>query len=518
MSTATNPNPDTHTCYTCGYVWKHGTHGGHSCSDRLLLKLGELEARLAAAAALPSSWRQGLAREDCVEALCAKELEAALAGQGPRGTGEYHAALAAPETTPKPWGFDLWRHLHDEHHLILVESELQEIVRLAGPLVVDRVARQSLELSAKALRVMGALGCDASTTAEEAVEKVQRLLEERKHWQDGRQVGRAEALALILGTEAETFPEKYQGNMDNGDAGDCSIVWDSAALRALLGVDEAKSAWESMNDLYWQARCEILQARRNFAEESIVALEEYFRTGKTPEHRDIELLLSIALGGQRKVVADLSTGLQWLIVQCEGDSGTGSTYWDQFSEFRRAKLALAEGHAQAVLQRTVQGEWSKDAPTRAGLYWFLSGDNDGGLPITVDVLEEGPSGALYVPGFQHGWSDDRDIFHEDFQGAWWMWCPVPELPAEAFAVAEGTPAAPLTVVDGGLPESDPLRDLCDLLDEAGMKVVFWTCPKGCLGQVRWNEDKSDATCLVCGQKRSEDARVVDGQKGGASEV
>ena len=29
-------NPKTHTCPTCGYVWDHGRHGGHNCSDLLL--------------------------------------------------------------------------------------------------------------------------------------------------------------------------------------------------------------------------------------------------------------------------------------------------------------------------------------------------------------------------------------------------------------------------------------------------------------------------------------------------
>lgn len=28
-------NPEFHQCSTCGYEWKHGMHGGHSCSDTL---------------------------------------------------------------------------------------------------------------------------------------------------------------------------------------------------------------------------------------------------------------------------------------------------------------------------------------------------------------------------------------------------------------------------------------------------------------------------------------------------
>lgn len=38
---------------------------------------------------------------------------------------------------PDSWGHKLWQHLHREHGLTLVESELAEIVRLAAPLVLD---------------------------------------------------------------------------------------------------------------------------------------------------------------------------------------------------------------------------------------------------------------------------------------------------------------------------------------------------------------------------------------------
>lgn len=34
---------------------------------------------------------------------------------------------------PKPWMHDLWAHLHNEHGLTLLESEIYEIVRLAAP-------------------------------------------------------------------------------------------------------------------------------------------------------------------------------------------------------------------------------------------------------------------------------------------------------------------------------------------------------------------------------------------------
>lgn len=32
--------------------------------------------------------------------------------------------------------------------------------------------------------------------------------------------------------------------------------------------------------------------------------------------------------------------LAWFVAQCEGDSGTGASYWQQFPEFLRAKLLM----------------------------------------------------------------------------------------------------------------------------------------------------------------------------------
>ena len=37
-------NDDTCACCTCGYEWKRGLHGGHSCADRLLLKVNKLRS------------------------------------------------------------------------------------------------------------------------------------------------------------------------------------------------------------------------------------------------------------------------------------------------------------------------------------------------------------------------------------------------------------------------------------------------------------------------------------------
>lgn len=42
----------------------------------------------------------------------------------------------APVEWPAPWSFELWQHLHREHGVTLVESELAEIVRKAWQLQV----------------------------------------------------------------------------------------------------------------------------------------------------------------------------------------------------------------------------------------------------------------------------------------------------------------------------------------------------------------------------------------------
>ena len=46
-------------------------------------------------------------------------------------------------------------------------------------------------------------------------------------------------------------------------------------------------------------------------------------------------------------------------------------------------------------------------------------------------------------------------------------------------------------------------ELFDVLKECGARVVFWVCPNGCNGRVTWNADRTDATCEVCGTKRSQ---------------
>ncbi len=39
-------NPEFHTCPDCGYQWRHGQHGGHSCVDRLVKEIAKLKSEL----------------------------------------------------------------------------------------------------------------------------------------------------------------------------------------------------------------------------------------------------------------------------------------------------------------------------------------------------------------------------------------------------------------------------------------------------------------------------------------
>ena len=53
------------------------------------------------------------------------------------------------------------------------------------------------------------------------------------------------------------------------------------------------------------------------------------------------------------------------------------------------------------------------------------------------------------------------------------------------------------------------EEFFDLLKD--QKIVFWTCPNGCRGQVEWNNDCTDAKCLVCGAKKSDKAVKPGGE-------
>jgi hypothetical protein len=48
--------------------------------------------------------------------------------------------------------------------------------------------------------------------------------------------------------------------------------------------------------------------------------------------------------------------LAWFVAKCEGDSGTGSSYWDQFPEFSRAKQICADTSAPLLLPVEIKEE------------------------------------------------------------------------------------------------------------------------------------------------------------------
>ena len=44
-------------------------------------------------------------------------------------------------------------------------------------------------------------------------------------------------------------------------------------------------------------------------------------------------------------------------------------------------------------------------------------------------------------------------------------------------------------------------ELIDAIDKHGF--VFWVCPNKCKGIVKWNESKTEATCMECGTKSND---------------
>jgi len=58
------PNPETHSCCTCGYTWKHGHDGSHSCSEHLRAALINLAQYLITVRRVNTpEWMEGLAEE-----------------------------------------------------------------------------------------------------------------------------------------------------------------------------------------------------------------------------------------------------------------------------------------------------------------------------------------------------------------------------------------------------------------------------------------------------------------------
>lgn len=66
----------------------------------------------------------------------------------------------------------------------------------------------------------------------------------------------------------------------------------------------------------------------------------------------------------------------------------------------------------------------------------------------------------------------------------------------------------------GVASHDLLSDLFAILDECGVKMVFWVCPEPSHRGVKWDATKTVATCQVCGRTNSQDnAEAIHGEKG-----
>lgn len=53
-------------------------------------------------------------------------------------------------------------------------------------------------------------------------------------------------------------------------------------------------------------------------------------------------------------------------------------------------------------------------------------------------------------------------------------------------------------------------ELIDAVDKHGF--VFWVCPNGCNGIVRWNESKTEAVCMECGAKSDKRHHMTDKER------
>jgi hypothetical protein len=77
----------------------------------------------------------------------------------------------------------------------------------------------------------------------------------RKSTSSARRAGRAEALAILLGEDAESFPDNFMGSHAIADTGDYGTHWENDKLAALLDVDgddSTLSLIDRMEATYWQ--------------------------------------------------------------------------------------------------------------------------------------------------------------------------------------------------------------------------------------------------------------------------
>jgi len=100
-------NPEVCQCGTCGYEWKHGTHGGHSCTDTLSAKISALESERDALQA----WKDDAEKHEFTDAeLTAIYNKANGIGTGknpPISTKFIFAAMRAIPSAPAKEGYVL---------------------------------------------------------------------------------------------------------------------------------------------------------------------------------------------------------------------------------------------------------------------------------------------------------------------------------------------------------------------------------------------------------------------------
>lgn len=116
---------------------------------------------------------------------------------------------------------------------------------------------------------------------------------------DARRAGRAEALAILMGTSAEDFPEIYIGEHTVGEGDALSFHWREDALRTLLlltGADPAGALIERVTDAWWSQEHTIdeLRDRLRNGPRKIENLTEFFAEAKLLDLRASDLAPKLA--------------------------------------------------------------------------------------------------------------------------------------------------------------------------------------------------------------------------------
>lgn len=82
---------------------------------------------------------------------------------------------------------------------------------------------------------------------------------------EARAQGRSEALAIILGLDAESGLDEYADSFPCGDTGDYSAEWNEEKLRELLRADDAAySLLQEAEGHYWEQLGYSEEAKRNY--------------------------------------------------------------------------------------------------------------------------------------------------------------------------------------------------------------------------------------------------------------